>query len=95
MDEIMVDIIKRFLIEGYSITKVRKGAKFKRGIIIDSSTIAYMVGNERSIIRKKVFTSLKDIFPVEDEVIEEAMKGYLVETRKRKTTKRRPSQTSR
>jgi len=88
----MIDIIKGFLLEGYSVTKVRQNTKFKRGIIIDVNTVAYMVDNERSFIRKKVFASLKDVFPVSDDIIEEAMKGYLLDTRKVKATKRRPSQ---
>lgn len=92
MDEVMVDIIKEFLHDGYSVTKVRKESKFKRGIVIDVNTVVYMLSNERSVIRKKVFNSLKDVFPVTDDVIVEAMKGYLIGERKSKPTKRRPSQ---
>jgi len=98
MDSQLILYIREFLYKSFNIDKVkdRKNKKFTRGVIIDVNKVIYLSENGRDRIKRNVFESLKDIFNVDDEIIKKAMGGYLTPSKpKKRTTKRRPSQTPR
>ncbi len=95
MDTKLIQYIKGYLYETFSIDKIKdqRNKKFKRGIIMDINHVVY-VNNGRERIRWEIFNHLKDIFNVDDIVIESAMEEYLTEEvtkRKKRPTKRKPS----
>lgn len=74
-----VKLISEFMKSGYKIARIKDSHtnKFQRGIIFDASTIRYVKNNTRSVLRSLVFNALKEVFPVEDHIIEMAMSDYL------------------
>jgi len=80
MDKELINIIRDYIKNVYYVDKLKDGTSkhFKRGVIIDNDTVMYMLKNDRSEIRKKVYASIKRIFYVDDEVITEAMNDYLI-----------------
>ena len=100
MDLKLIQFIKSFLYDSFSIDKIkdRNNRKFKRGVTMDIGYVMYVSDFGRERIRREVSEQLKDIFNVDDEIITKVMVDYLIEPKsgkvKKRPTKKRPSQTS-
>ena len=96
MDLKLIQFIKRFLYDSFSIEKVKdqNNRKFKRGVTMDIGYVMYVSDYGREGIRMEVSKQLKDIFNVDDEIITEVMVDYLIEPKNIKTKgrpKKRPT----
>jgi len=98
MDMKLVQFIKSFLYDSFSIDKVKdqRSRKFKRGVTLDMGYVMYVSDFGRTRIRREVYEQLKDVFNVDDAIIAKVMDDYLTEPKSKKVkgrpTKKQPSQ---
>ena len=91
-DNKKIELIREYMKTGFKVDRIKdpNSNKFLRGIIFDSTTIRYVKDNARSVLREFIAIALKDIFPVNDRLIDLAMDGYLQDNaRPKKNSPRR------
>jgi len=74
MDNIMVDLMSRFLKNSFPVSRIKSGKRFKRGVDIDGNN--FFLSGSSGAFKIKIYDSLKGCYGASDDEINAAISNF-------------------